>query len=209
MSKTQIATGGIANDAVSEEHLDATAITGSTELASAPADTDEILISDAGTLKRIDFSLLKTVNTPAWLVTMNGNQSGLSQNAHTLVEMDTELLDTDNAYTNTSSNYKFTVPSGKGGTYVIGALLYANTSTVSQFRVQIYKNGSRIARWNVNDSSNPAYPSAIINILDVASADDYYQCYCYHNQSGGIDVYGNEGTGSIGPHGFFGYRLTA
>jgi len=70
MSKTTIPTGGItadaidgtliADDAVSEEHLDATAITGSTELAEAPADTDEILISDAGTLKRIDFSLIKT-----------------------------------------------------------------------------------------------------------------------------------------------------
>ena len=60
MSKTQIVTGGIADDAVSEEHLDATAITGSTELSATPADTDEILISDAGTLKRIDFSLIKT-----------------------------------------------------------------------------------------------------------------------------------------------------
>ena len=209
MSKTQIVTGGIADDAVSEEHLDATAITGSTELASAPADTDEILISDAGTLKRIDFSLLKTVNTPAWAVTMNGNQSGLSQNAHTLVEMDTELLDTDNAYTNTSSNYKFTVPSGKAGTYVIGALLYCNTQTVSQFRVQIYKNGNRIGRMNVNDASNPDYPSAMINLVDVASAGDYYQCYCYHNQSGGITVYGGDGTGAIHTHGFFGYRLTA
>ena len=59
MSKTQIVTGGIADDAVSEEHLDATAITGSTELAATPADTDEILISDAGTLKRIDFSHIK------------------------------------------------------------------------------------------------------------------------------------------------------
>ena len=148
-------------------------------------------------------------NTPAWAVTMNGNQSGLSQNAHTLVEMDTELLDTDNAYTNTASNYKFTVPSGKAGTYVIGALLYCNTQTVSQFRVQIYKNGSRIGRMNVNDSSNPDYPSAMINLVDVASAGDYYQCYCYHNQSGGVAVYGGDGTSAIHTHGFFGYRLTA
>ena len=146
-------------------------------------------------------------NTPAWAVTMNGNQSGLSQNAHTLVEMDTELLDTDNAYTNTASNYKFTVPSGKAGTYVIGALLYCNTQTVSQFRVQIYKNGSRIGRMNVNDASNPDYPSAMINIVDVASAGDYYQCYCYHNQSGGITLYGGDGTNAIHTHGFFGYRL--
>ena len=54
MSKTQIPTGGIADDAISEEHLDATAITGHTALAEAPADTDEFLISDGGTLKRID-----------------------------------------------------------------------------------------------------------------------------------------------------------
>ena len=60
MSKTQIVTGGIADDAVSEEHLDATAITGSTELAATPADTDEILISDGGVLKRIDYSHIKT-----------------------------------------------------------------------------------------------------------------------------------------------------
>jgi len=66
MSKTTIPRGGItadaidatliADDAISEEHLDATAITGSTELAATPADTDELLISDAGTLKRIDAS---------------------------------------------------------------------------------------------------------------------------------------------------------
>ena len=34
-------------------------ISGSTELASEPADTDEFLISDAGTLKRIDYSYIK------------------------------------------------------------------------------------------------------------------------------------------------------
>ena len=58
MSKTQIPTGGIADDAISEEHIDATVITGSTALTSAPADTDEFLISDAGTIKRIDASLV-------------------------------------------------------------------------------------------------------------------------------------------------------
>jgi hypothetical protein len=66
MSKTTIPTGGItadaidatliADDAVSEEHLDATAITGHTALAESPADTDEFIISDGGVLKRIDAS---------------------------------------------------------------------------------------------------------------------------------------------------------
>ena len=34
-------------------------ISGQTALATAPADTDEFLVSDAGTLKRIDYSLIK------------------------------------------------------------------------------------------------------------------------------------------------------
>jgi hypothetical protein len=66
MSKTTIPTGGItadainatliADDAISDEHIDITAITGQTALAASPADTDEFLINDGGTLKRIDAS---------------------------------------------------------------------------------------------------------------------------------------------------------
>jgi hypothetical protein len=69
MSKTTIPKGGItadaidatliADNAISEEHIDATVITGSTALAETPADTDELLISDAGTIKRIDYSYVK------------------------------------------------------------------------------------------------------------------------------------------------------
>lgn len=44
----------IADNSISEEHLDPTIITGLSELAEAPASTDEFLISDGGTLKRID-----------------------------------------------------------------------------------------------------------------------------------------------------------
>tara|TARA_R100000234_G_scaffold94422_1_gene62668 strand:- start:231 stop:1250 length:1020 start_codon:yes stop_codon:yes gene_type:complete len=50
----------IADDAVESEHLNDNIISGQTELAETPADTDELLISDAGTLKRIDFSHLKS-----------------------------------------------------------------------------------------------------------------------------------------------------
>jgi len=40
--------------------LPSSIISGQTELATTPADTDEFLISDAGTLKKIDFSHIKT-----------------------------------------------------------------------------------------------------------------------------------------------------
>jgi len=47
-----------ANKAIVASDLDPAVITGQTALAVAPADTDEFLISDAGTLKRIDASLI-------------------------------------------------------------------------------------------------------------------------------------------------------
>ena len=49
----------IADDAVESEHLNDNVISGQTELAEAPADTDEFLVSDAGTLKRIDYTHIK------------------------------------------------------------------------------------------------------------------------------------------------------
>ena len=48
-----------ANKPVVASDLDPAVITGQTALAVAPADTDEFLVSDAGTLKRVDYSYIK------------------------------------------------------------------------------------------------------------------------------------------------------
>jgi len=51
--------GTPSDNTVTAAKLNDDIISGSTELASEPADTDEFLVSDAGTLKRIDYSLIK------------------------------------------------------------------------------------------------------------------------------------------------------
>ena len=48
----------IAADIINNTHIGDTAISGFDALATAPADTDEFLISDAGVLKRLDASLI-------------------------------------------------------------------------------------------------------------------------------------------------------
>ena len=52
--------GTPSDDSVGAAQIKNDLISGQTALTSAPDDTDELLISDAGTLKRIDFSLLKS-----------------------------------------------------------------------------------------------------------------------------------------------------
>jgi hypothetical protein len=58
-SDATVTAAKIGANAVTAAKLNNDIISGSTELASEPADTDEFLISDAGTLKRIDYSLIK------------------------------------------------------------------------------------------------------------------------------------------------------
>jgi hypothetical protein len=49
----------LASDAVTAAKLNDDIISGQTALGEAPADTDEFLVSDAGTLKRVDYSYIK------------------------------------------------------------------------------------------------------------------------------------------------------
>jgi len=58
-SDDTVATAKIQDDAVTAAKINTDLISGTTALASEPADTDEFLVSDAGTLKRIDYSLIK------------------------------------------------------------------------------------------------------------------------------------------------------
>ena len=58
-SDSTCTTAKIVDDAVTAAKINDDIISGATELASEPADTDEFLVSDAGTLKRIDYSLIK------------------------------------------------------------------------------------------------------------------------------------------------------
>jgi hypothetical protein len=112
MSKTTIPRGGItadaidatliADDAISEEHLDATAITGHTALAEAPADTDEFLISDGGTLKRLDASY---VGGGAYtLLSSNDLSSGVSE------FIDNDFFTTYSSYKHFLLDCQFVVP---------------------------------------------------------------------------------------------------
>jgi len=54
-----LSAGTPTDNTVTAAKLNNDIISGQTELASEPADTDEFLVSDAGTLKRIDYSLIK------------------------------------------------------------------------------------------------------------------------------------------------------
>jgi hypothetical protein len=74
-SDTTVSTAKIVDDAVTAAKINNDIISGTTALATAPDDTDEFLVSDAGTLKRIDYSLIKSDPTHVLLSTTTVSSS--------------------------------------------------------------------------------------------------------------------------------------
>ena len=133
MSKTTIPRGGItadaidatliADDAISDEHLDITAITGQTALAATPADTDEFLINDGGTLKRIDASYVGGQDMV--LITSGGfPDSGDTVNFSNQFDNSTYnmfILYFADVYANGANKITVQLETGGNGTYLTGS----------------------------------------------------------------------------------------
>jgi len=188
----------IADGAVESEHLNNNIISGQTELASEPADTDEFLVSDAGTLKRIDYSHIKATaaaNTPSFHVYASSGQT-VTANAQTKVVFNTEVIDTDNAFaTNT-----FTVPSGKGGKYLMYATVHNSNRSPSRYHVQIRQNNSE--KLTLELGSTGLYAGAAVSGLVNASAGDTFDVYYYNNAASNMTI-----DGGISKMFFGGFKL--
>jgi hypothetical protein len=68
-SDNSISTAKLVANSVTAAKFNADVISGQTALAATPADTDELLISDAGVIKRIDYSYIKSDPTHVLLST--------------------------------------------------------------------------------------------------------------------------------------------
>lgn len=138
-----VGTNDIDDTAITGAKLNANVISSQTELTS-PASTDELLISDAGVLKRADISLIGEKNDIYWDAYSDANQTGLTSNAITTVIFNQVTTQSSSNPFNTSTG-KFTVPSGGAGVYFASGRgqLYGTSGNHMRSNYQwIYKNGS-------------------------------------------------------------------
>ena len=168
---------------------------------------DTITIPSGATLNSAGTNTLEGIsNTPAFFVALTTNVT-ISDNTITKIPFATEVFDTDSAY-DSSTNYRFTVPSGKAGKYYFtfqGAM-----GIKKDYKITIYlkKNGSYVGTEAI--FTNGYQPSADDNIrshyttlLDLA-VSDYIEMWVKIN---------NNGTNSAFIHGdnfttfFTGYKL--
>jgi len=201
----------IADGAVESEHLNNNVISGQTELASAPASTDELLISDAGTLKRIDVSLVGGDNTPAWYARLGSTQT-ISNETYVKIQFGSEVVDTDSAYDN-STNYRWTCPSGKAGKYYIFGNIYMDSGEDNGYKygwLQFRRNGTAFAEHIVDlrDSLGRQNSVGHAFINDVA-VGDYYELFAYISDTSGSPTIkgGSAGASDGNSSNFGGFKL--
>lgn len=128
-------------NSVGSSQLTADVITGQTALAVAPDSTDELLISDAGVLKRVDVSLVGGANTPAFIAYRDSSVQSLSDSTETTVVFNATEKNVGSCYD--TSNGRFTP--NVAGTYFLQWGFNPTRSAsnaIKNYRVRIYKNGS-------------------------------------------------------------------
>jgi hypothetical protein len=172
--------------------FDVSSITGATALATQPDQTDEIVLSDAGTLKRLDIKHIQCV--PAFAAQLSGNQS-LSNNSATKINFNSEDLDTNSAYDN-SSNYRFT-PAIAGYYFVYALLAFDELYDGSTGYCMIYKNGSHFFSGTQMTGANTSMAVAQVSATIYLDDNDYVEIYGQHNHGSNRNVIGNSTTESF------------
>ena len=172
----------IADDAVESEHLNDNIISGQTALGAEPADTDEFLVSDAGTIKRVDYSYIKAGdNTPRFYAYRNGAQS-IANNTYTVIQFNAENYDSDSTF-DSSTNYRFTP--AVSGKYFLHANASTDNESSSNTHMTIRKNGSAIAR---NKVQNTNRNSIGVTITVDSDTNDYFDVEIMQDSGGGRNI---------------------
>ena len=157
----------IADDAVESEHLNNNIISGQTALGETPADTDEFLVSDGGTIKRVDYSHIKgggITQSDMWIMTGNITEdvgyitANWSRYTGSGGNIGSALTESSGVFTFPSTGY-YKID------YIIG---FRNQSSDYAF-TDVYLE----FHYTTNNSSYTAATSTIINVPAISSSNVY------------------------------------
>ena len=187
-SSGSVTTATINDNAVTGAKLNTDVISAQTELATTPADTDEFLVSDAGVLKRIDFSHIKGAcagesNDPSFHA-YNPQNGNIATSTNVVISNNTELFDSSSAYD--TSNYRFT-PQVAGYYFLYANIRYqSSTTNFDRINLVLNKNGSAIL---ASRNNNKDYSTAgVSGIVQANGSSDYFDMQSYQNSGGTIAI---------------------
>ena len=194
MLTAQSAAAGGLTWAAQPSGFDVSSITGATALAEEPDPADEMVISDGGTLKRLDMKHMMC--RPAFYAARQ--TAATLGDTFGVMSLTSERFDTDGCYDH-SSTFRFT-PVVPGMYYLAGGILWNTSSDFDKGEIAIYENGSDVVAYGsfANRDDNIMICSTIINTVD---ADDYFDLRAKSGESSSAAL------GGVPKQFFYGFRL--
>lgn len=126
------------------------------------------------------------INYPAFEAYLSADQT-VSDATWTKMQINTEVLDTDNCYDN-STNYRFT-PTVAGQYVVYGAakLQSSSSNSLAAVVIAIYKNGSeyRLSTLDPTDNQGNSLTPTVTSTMVMNGTTDYLELFGFNNVTAG------------------------
>jgi len=189
-----VTSSDLADDVVTADKIGDTAISGFSALSSEPADTDEFLLSDAGTLKRIDYSLIKGGGGLVHISTTTVS-SGVSEVAFTSgidSTYDTYKLFISGMHpADDNKHVQFHYSNDGGSSYLSSNYVYGGRSSNSSGTVANQASGSagslELTSERIGNANDESFNAEIT--MYQFHKTEFHKCISYHSSY--FDLSGN------------------
>jgi len=120
------------------------------------------------------------------------NTSNQSINSSTLtaITFNSESFDTDTFHSTSTNTSRFTIPSGKGGKYLVSATLNFGSNATGVRYISLYKNGAAVIYGNSIPGSSAGGTAPVMSYVIDLAVNDYIELYAYQSTGGAFDVLG-------------------
>ena len=129
----------------------------------------------------------------------SGNQS-IGNATFTAVTFNTEFFDTDAFHDNSTNTSRFTIPSGKGGKYLVTTMITFAQNANGRRLLRIRLNNTttyaecEAPASGVGDTSITLQSTILLNLV----ATDYIEAFAYQASGGSLDIFGGESGCNLG-----------
>jgi len=160
--------------------------TGADAFSRLAVGTDNFVLTAAsGETTGVKWAAVSSPSFVGALATRSANQT-ISNSSNTTILWTTELFDTDGFHSTSVDTSRLTVPSGKGGYYMVTAAIYWAANSTGIREGWITKNGSSYVRSCLNASSTDNYSLTLASIINLA-VGDYVEFNVKQTSGGNLD----------------------
>jgi hypothetical protein len=127
-----------------------------------------------------------------------GVTQSLANNTETAVTFtSTEVYDTDSFHSTSSNTSRITIPTGKGGYYLMYGNIPWQSGGPNTRQTKLYKNGSALNQVFTFYETGGYYSTQNFTTVVSAAAGDYFEIYCTQQSGGNLNIYGDSGSGNL------------